>query len=572
MVEPEDFAASVHQYVQHFISAAAKRPQWSVQSVVVLYGVPAAQFVAMQSQCVMHSALGAPPSQGSGNVSIGVALSATAVSSGVVSVSTPVSVVVGVEELAHPKKRRMNAHRCIPRGIPQIVRIVVAALVALGCSTPAEPSIAPQVFGDDRVADALQRDPARAPRTIAEHEALFGIGRQCKRADSHEVFVIEERATRFAEVMIPTPMPVPRAIITGCNPNPESLDGVAVSFGLMTVVPTDPKRPTDDPLAPTPIEVMALDRTTGLYSFYVFDDDGVQQIVRDAAGVHTIIGRRDGTISTRMETTPRCFGCHVNGGPLMASLADPWTSWVSTRSENPAVYVGESASLVAESNQLKTLKRASFANALEGVMRNGIRAFVVDGLARSIDVRQKLRSVFCETELQFASTFDTVPLQIAVDPAAAVGSGLTRPIATDTFPQLLPIRSEIDLRIEESLVMSGVLTANTLRAIRLVDDENDIFSDRRCALLSRVLEKLPTVNIDAHVRSVVRSSLSDPYALALLEDREDGRDAYFAALWTRVEATFSDRALLERRLTDRQARARRMFPGRAHPLPIAIAQ
>jgi hypothetical protein len=434
------------------------------------------------------------------------------------------------------------------------------------------PSASPPLFGDDRVADALRRDPARAPRTIAEHEALFGVGRQCKRADSHEVFVIEERATRFAEVMIPMPMTVPRAIITGCNPNPESLDGVAVSFGFMTVVPTDPKRPANDPLASTPIEVMALDRSIGLYSFYVFDDDGVQRVIRDVEGVQTILGRRDGTITKRKETTARCFGCHVNGGPLMAALADPWTSWVSTRNESPGAYAGETASLVSESNQLKTTKRASFANALEGVMRNGIRAFVVDGLARSIDVRQKLRSVFCETELQFASTFDTVPLQIAVDPAAAAGSGLTRPIAGDTFPQLLPIRSELDLKIEESLVTSGVLTINTVRAIRLVDDENDIFSDKRCGLLPRVLQKLPASNIDAHVRSILRSSLTEPYALSLLDDREDGRDAYFAALRARVEATFSDRGLLERRLKERQAHARKMFPGAAHPLPIAIAE
>lgn len=450
-------------------------------------------------------------------------------------------------------------------------RAFLAAVVAVGCSAPREPPPPPELFGDDRVADALERDPARAPRTLAEHEALFRIGRQCKRADSREVFVIEERATRFAEVMVPTPAPVPRAVITGCNPTPESLDGVAVSFGLMTVVPTDPARPASDPLAPTPIEVMARDRTTGLYSFYVFDGDGVQRIVREGAAVSTIIGRRDGTTTTRREPTSRCFGCHVNGGPVMASLADPWTSWVSTRSENPGVYSGETASLVSESNQLETTKRASFANALEGVMRNAIRAFVVDGLARSVDVRQQLRSVFCETELQFASTFGSVPLQIAIDPAAAAGSGITGPVATDTFPQLLPIRSEIDLRIEESLVMTGVLDANTVRAVRLVDDENDIFSDKRCAVLARVLEKLPATNIDGHVRSVLRAVLTEPYALALLDDREDGRDAYEATLRKRVEALFRDRASLERKLAERRARARKMFPGASHPLPIAVA-
>lgn len=453
------------------------------------------------------------------------------------------------------------------------MRWVAAALVlVLGCTTHTETPRSEPLFGDDRVADALQRNPARAPRTIAEHEALFRVGRQCARTDSREIFVIEERATRFAEVMIPTAAMVPRAIITGCNPTPESLDGVAVSFGFMTVIPTDPARPAADPLAPTPIEVMALDRRTGLYSFYVFDDDGVQRIVRDGAAVSTILGRRDGTITSRTEPTQRCFGCHVNGGPLMASLSDPWTSWVSTRNEKPALYSGETGALVSESNQLETSKRASFANALEGVLRNGIRAFVTSGLAPRTPLSQQLRSVFCETELQFASTFETVPMQIVVDPAAAAGSGLTRPLASDTFPQLLPIRSELDLKIEDYLVATGVLSENTIRAIRLVDDENDIFSDKRCALLPRVLEKLPKRDVDTYVRSIVRSALTEPYALALLDDREDGRDAYFVSLRLRVEARRLDRTSLEQKLEARLRRARLMFPGPSHPLPIAIAR
>ncbi len=444
------------------------------------------------------------------------------------------------------------------------MRHVALALAFLGCSAREElaPRAAP-LFGDDRVADVLGRDPARAPRTFAEHEALFGVGRACPRADSREIFVIEERATRFAEVTIPTAAPVPRAIVTGCNPKPESLDGVAVSFGLMTVMPTDPARPAADPLARAPIEVMALDRRTGLYNFYVFDDGGVQRIVREGSAVKTIVGARDGATTTRSEPTARCFGCHVHGGPLMATLADPWTSWVSTRDEVPGAYSGETASIVSESNQLATTKRAALANALEGVMRNAIRAFVVDGLGPRTDVRALLASVFCQTELQWASAFDTVPLQLVVDPAAAVGSGITRPIARDDFPQLLPIRSEIDLRIEEYLVSRGVLSLSTVRAIRLVDDRNDIFSDKRCALLPAAREN-PT---DAHIRTVVRAATND-YGRALLDGHEEGRDAYFSALRARVDAELADRALLERRLLERRARARAMFPTAAHPLPI----
>jgi hypothetical protein len=443
------------------------------------------------------------------------------------------------------------------------VRAAALAFFVLACSARDEQvPRSSAVFGDDRVADALARDPARAPRTFVEHEALFGVGRACTRADSHEVYIIEENATRFAEAMIPTATPVPRAIVTGCNPKPESLDGVAVSFGLMTVMPTDPSRLGPDPLARAPVEAMALDRTTGLYNFYVFDDAGVQRIVREGSVVKTIVGGRDGTVTTRTETSPRCFGCHVHGGPLMAALADPWTSWVSTRDEEPGGYSGETAAIVAESNQLKTSKRAAFANALEGVMRNAIRSFVVSGLGPRTDVRTLLRSVFCETELQWASTFDTVPLQIVVDPAAAAGSGLTRPIATDNFPQLLPIRSEIDLKIEDYLVSTGVLSESTVRAIRLIDDANDIFSDKRCALYPRAVQN-PT---DAAIRTLVREATND-YGRAILDGRDDG-GAYFTGLRARVANELANRALLEARLAARRARARAMFPGPMHPLPI----
>lgn len=474
------------------------------------------------------------------------------------------------------------------------MRRLLALTLLLGCSAREERVAAPakpQLFGNDRVAEVLSADPARAPRTFAEHESLFGVGRSCGRADSREIYVIEEPATRFAELIVPRATISPRAIVTGCNPTPSSLDGVAVSFGLFTVMPTDPSRSGDDPLARTPIEVMALDRTTGTYSFYVFDEVGVQRIVRDASGaVSTILGRRDGTLETRAEPGKRCFGCHVHGGPLMAALSDPWTSWVSTRTEKPiGSYAGETASIVSETNQLATSRRGGFANALEGVMRNALRTFAVgkskgQGLvARTLDGAEPgglpllLRSVFCETELEFVSTFETVPIQLAIDGATATAALVSRPIAPpgDTFPQLLPIRSELDRRIEEGLVMRGVLSSWTVRAIRFLDDTNDIFSAKRCEVLPRVLTNLPTdlSRVDAHVRAVVRDALpaDATYPRALLSEREDGREPYLAAIRARFDAEMKDRALLESRLRARQAAARAMFPANAHPLPYGVA-
>ena len=76
------------------------------------------------------------------------------------------------------------------------------------------------LFGDDRVGAALKAKPALAPKTFAELEKLFGIGRACSRADSKEIFVVEEAATRIDGATTTTSMILPRAIVAGCNKNP----------------------------------------------------------------------------------------------------------------------------------------------------------------------------------------------------------------------------------------------------------------------------------------------------------------------------------------------------------------
>ncbi len=459
------------------------------------------------------------------------------------------------------------------------MRSAVVAALLLGCSASEQVETRPiVVFGDDRVADALARDVTATPATFLEHEALFGVGRACA---SRATYVIEERATRFAERIVPRGSLSPRIVATGCSDAPETLSGAAAAFDLFSVLPTEPSRDEADPIARAPVEAMALDRTTGLYNFYVFDAEGVQRIVRLRNGsIVTNIARRDGSSESRAESSQRCYGCHVNGAPVMASLADPWTSWVSTHHDRTlAAYVGETSSLTSG-------KHVGLANALEGVTRNAIRTFVMGAssgqglVARTLagdepgGLSRLLRSVFCETELQFASTTETMPLQLFVDPAAAAGAAIARPAATDTFPELLPIRAEIDLRIEEALISRGVLGAGTARAIRMLDDGNDIFSTKRCGLLPRVLEKLPVelTRVDAHIAALVRDALPADarYARALLDGREDGRDDYFAALRTRVAADLENRPLLAARLAARRAAARAMFPGDAHPLPFAV--
>src|SRR5262245_57739170 len=133
-----------------------------------------------------------------------------------------------------------------------------------------------RLFGDDRVGDALRNRPSKVPGTFAQVEALFGIGRKCARGDSKEIFVVEERQTRANGEQTPSEEGLmPRAVVTGCSTSPDSR---AESYSLMVALVSSPDAPhagDGDPMLLTSVEVMALDRKTGLYNFYVFESNGL---------------------------------------------------------------------------------------------------------------------------------------------------------------------------------------------------------------------------------------------------------------------------------------------------------
>jgi hypothetical protein len=410
----------------------------------------------------------------------------------------------------------------------------IFALVLVGCSSSAEPTAAPTqlpLFGDDRVADALMRDAARAPRTLAEHEALFRVGRACD-----DVFVVEERATRQHDQTIPLDRVVPRVVYGPCR------KGLAAD--LFTVAPTDPAREASDPLARDSIETMALDRTTHAYGFYVFDESGVTRIFRDGDRVRTIVGGRDGSVR-EVDAGPRCFSCHVHAEPLMPTPKTPWTNWVSSRHPKPQSYAGETAVIVA---------KAGFADDLEPMVRNSVRSMVAG-------VELDGRSLFCPTTVQFAAS----PLALWVDPGAVAGSAI---VAPKSDLDLVPVRADWDLRVEAETIARGVLAPETVIALRLVDDENEAFSTVRCALL-------PPAITETSVRALLDRAFADRtdpaaiYAKALLSGTgvTEARAAYFDSVRARIAAT--DGMTLESRVRSRRLAARALFPGPSHPIPIA---
>ena len=479
-----------------------------------------------------------------------------------------------------------------------------------------------QLFGDDRVADALRDHPELVPASFQDYEKLFKVGRQCAREDSKEIFVVEEPSSRADGEQTKTNGLLPRAVVSGCNTDRTNPDSVKTSFELFAALISSPKAPgaaTGDPMLFTPLEVMALDRFSGTYNFYVFTPNAagkpgtIVRVLREPKTNTPIKFERgpDGKSKSSTAKTNPCFSCHVNGGPIMNEMARPWTNWVSVLKTLPKEQLkGETLAIAAEAAPIGDHSRSSFANDLEQIMKASIRAWVngsspttgfglmtLEGSTPG-GIPLLLRSSFCQTELNYVSSSDTVPLELFVDPDAAAGSGLLAPppIPGKLFPFQLPVRSEHDKRVEKYMQKMGFLSLRTVAALRLIDDEHDIFSKVRCdlhaELVKQTFDRAKPGDVDAAIRKLVAAKVTAKALGTMSADRT----AYLAALVdtaktdaavatlktvyltkdltpriTKATALLNDakgQATLTARLTANKTAAKGMFPGASNPLPV----
>jgi hypothetical protein len=504
--------------------------------------------------------------------------------------------------------------------------LVGSGLAALGCGAE-DPTVGDEddiaetrtIFGDDRVGAALKSNARGVPGSFPEFEKLLKVGRSCVRTDSKEIFVVEEDSSRATGATKEVMELLPRTVVTGCNTDKANPESVRNSFNLMVALVSSPDAPNaakNDPMVLTPVEVMALDEKTGLYNFYVFESNGagqtgtVTRIQRQPDGAINEFRKEPGkALKTSVNQDKRCFNCHVNGGPLMNEMTEPWTNWVSTHKQLPeSKLAGETLSIVSEAAAPHgEHSRSSLANDLEQTMRAAIRTWVT-GVATAPGsghgpetlagvqpggLAGLLKSTFCETELNFASAFDTVPLELFLDPSAVSGGSYSRPPAdpADLFPILLPVRSEMDKRIELFLQKSGYLSARTIAAVRAVDDVNDVFSTARCGLYADVVKGLPTApaDVDAKVRQVIGARLHAKaippgaratYITKLIDLKVDdtavkaAKTVYLAEsakTFTAATAqlgTAAGKKALKARVQARKDAAQKMFPNPANPLPV----
>jgi hypothetical protein len=484
------------------------------------------------------------------------------------------------------------------------------------------------ILGDDRVATTLRANHTTIPNNLAGFEAMFKVGRECQRADSKEIFVIEEKSTRITGAQEEATDLLPRLVIGGCNKTPQVPGSMINTFELFLAIVSDKARPIDDPLSLAPnVEAMALDTKTGLYNFYVIETSlvpnkpgTVTRFIRKADNTVEKWQKVSGHVATKEVSTDRkCYNCHIHGGPVMNELTEPWSNWVSSHKSFSRALTGDSKSLVSEARPFGTEHtRSSLANQLEQVIRASMQAWVegVPGRANSGlgpqvlageqpgGVQSLLKSVFCETEVNYVSTHDTVPVGLFVDVTASQIGLLEPPIKPADYPSmtLLPVRAEGDIRIERFLQKAGVLRPDTVLAVRVVDDEHAVFSKQRCDLHSSVVSRIGGgTKPDDAVRAVINEMLTAEdtqaasggttahsaaqraYMRALLDPtvdplvRDSKQEAYVTELTTRYNAeiakldTQAGRETLTTRWYDRQASARAMFPDAKNPLPITHA-
>ena len=283
----------------------------------------------------------------------------------------------------------------------------------------------------------------------------------------------------------------------------------------------------------------------------------------------------------------------------MNELRDPWTNWVSIQKSLPkASLSGATKELVSESVVATQTGRSSLANDLEPVMRTATQAYVYgtsrsNGWARlTLDDKSPgggaklVESLFCETELNYVTAGQSLPLEAFVDPDAAGPASVVAPpsFGSDLVPFLLPFRSVRDKETEGCLVSKGYLDYATVMGIRLLDDENDIISPARCGYLDEVSQGLGNdpAKFGDRIRAVLnpkRDALpwkaAQPkrwaYLKALLTPgirREATEREYLTELNARYERMPKTDQAIKAKERFRKARAREKVSGTSNPLPV----
>ncbi len=275
--------------------------------------------------------------------------------------------------------------------------------------------------------------------------------------------------------------------------NNRSTDGIVFSlFGLSAGAGSLPQG----------VEMIAFDESAGVFNYYE----------TDGSTLNFFGSSKDMLKGTGSNGDTRCAACHAGGGLVMKELDTPWLHWEG-HMDTPGA-----EALVKKH---KNLGSKTSGAELEGVVKGGNDKWNKTRIAdakKAGKVNELLKPLFCtvEVNLDNGSDFESpvaggpggsemsrIPFDSLLDPQLkSFGSipvtfadydaqikangqklgGVTGAIDT-VFDYVFIERSNIDNDYVEKLVEGGIIDADFVKDVLMVDFTRPVFSKDRCALL-----------------------------------------------------------------------------------------
>ena len=253
---------------------------------------------------------------------------------------------------------------------------------------------------------------------------------------------------------------------------------------------------------PEDVEIIAFDRERGVFSYYTVE-----------SGKWTHFGNSKDYIEPDAGKKLRCASCHTSGGLIMKELNQPWVHWEG-KMETPGT--------TALVDQFPAFGTKATGYNLEPTIKKGNAAWNTAKIAHLTSNRKPadvLRPLFCSVQVNIQTTGSNklptaVPTDFLFDPS--LGRKDTLPITAADYTALLvsnnqrmtddggnslvgkdgaelvdnvfrfafPERSGEDVDYVSQLITAGIIDADFVKDVLMVDFTRPVFSDARCELLS----------------------------------------------------------------------------------------
>jgi len=350
----------------------------------------------------------------------------------------------------------------------------------------------------DPFASVVLKRPGICPRTYSDTIAKLKLEDDDRCADDPRTGMLGRIVSERAQ-LLQKPDVVRAVVGRQC--------GRRLSYEMLFAVPSldaaDPKLPQ------TGLQVMSLDRSTGVFNFYALEGEG--------EGAEWVFhGNSFDQVDPVTRTTSACASCHSDGGLVMREIDAPWVHWESAavRTVGAGVAIDRFSELGTRSTgaELSEVVRAGNAH----WNRTRIEAFsdpertdLHGGSTRAL-----LEPLFCGTSFNLQSAGEPnelgsplpvseIPCSFFVDPLqdvatavpidseayitalGEVGSrieGLVGP--RDTFFGFTFVeRAASDIAYVQALLEAGIVDEEFVLDVLSVDSTEPAYSATRCAVL-----------------------------------------------------------------------------------------